>query len=83
MISGIREVASRGARVLTITTKEIAEKFSLPTDNIIAVDCNGEDEIFAPFAVTTCFQMLAYHVSALRGNDVDKTRNLAKSVTVE
>lgn len=83
MISGIREVSSRGARVLTITTKEIAEKFSLPTDNIITVDCNEEDEIFAPFAVTTCFQMLAYHVSALRGNDVDKPRNLAKSVTVE
>ena len=81
MISGIREVASRGAKVLTITTKEIAEKFALPTEKIITVD--SEDELFAPFAVTTCFQMLAYHVSALRGNDVDKPRNLAKSVTVE
>ncbi len=83
MISGIREVASRGARVLIITTKEIAEKFALPAEKIITVDCNFGDELFAPFAVTTCFQMLAYHVSALRGNDVDKPRNLAKSVTVE
>ena len=82
MISGMREVKSRGANVLTITTKEIADKFPLPTDKIITVDC-GDDELFAPFAVTACFQMLSYHVSALRGNDVDKPRNLAKSVTVE
>ncbi len=81
MISGIREVTSRGAKVLTITTKEIAEKFALPSEKIITVDC--KDELFAPFAVTTCFQMLSYHVAALRGNDVDKPRNLAKSVTVE
>ena len=81
MISGIREVASRGARVITITTKEIAEKFTIPSEKIVAVDC--KDEIFAPFAVTACFQMFAYYVSALRGNDVDKPRNLAKSVTVE
>ncbi len=81
MISGIREVKSRGARVLTITTKEIAEKFALPSEKIIAIDC--KDELFVPFAVTTCTQMLAYHIAAKRRNDVDKPRNLAKSVTVE
>ncbi len=81
MISGIREVGSRGAKVFTITTKEIAEKFTIPSEKIITVDC--EEALFAPFAVTTCFQIFAYHVAALRGNDVDKPRNLAKSVTVE
>ena len=81
MISGIREVKSRGAKVLAITTKEIAENYTIPSEEIITVGCT--DELFAPFAVTTCFQMFAYFVSALRGNDVDKPRNLAKSVTVE
>ena len=41
------------------------------------------DEILAPFPAATVMQLLAYHVSALKGLDVDKPRNLAKSVTVE
>ena len=81
VISGIREVKSRGANVLCITTKEIAEKYAIPADKIITVP--STDEIFAPFTLTTVFQLFAYHVASQRGCDVDKPRNLAKSVTVE
>lgn len=81
MISGIREVKARGAKVLTITTKEIAEKYSIPTDKTVIIP--EIDEFFAPFLATTVIQMLAYYVAAERGCDVDKPRNLAKSVTVE
>ena len=81
VISGIREVKSRGANVLAVTTKEIAEKYAIPADKIITV-AEGE-EFFAPFTATTVVQLFAYHVAAGRGCDVDKPRNLAKSVTVE
>lgn len=81
VISGIREVKSRGASVLVIATKEIAEKYAIPASMIITV--TEKDEFFAPFSVATAMQMFAYHVAAQRGCDVDKPRNLAKSVTVE
>ncbi len=81
MISGIREVKSRGANVLCITTREIADKYSIPADKIITV--SETEELFAPFTMATAVQLFAYHVAAGRGCDVDKPRNLAKSVTVE
>ena len=80
-ISGIREVKSRGANVLVVTTKEIAKKYAIPADRIITVA--ETDEFFAPFAAATVVQLFAYHVASQRGCDVDKPRNLAKSVTVE
>lgn len=80
-ISGIREVISRGARVLSVCSKELADKFQIPySDQIVVPDI---DELLAPFPTITVFQLFAYHVSALKGYDVDKPRNLAKSVTVE
>lgn len=81
VISGIREVKSRGANVLAVTTKAIAEKYTIPADKIISVP--DIDELFAMFPVATVIQLFAYHVAAQRGCDVDKPRNLAKSVTVE
>ncbi len=80
-ISGIREVKSRGAWVLSVTTKEIADRFPIPCDAQIVLP--EIDELLAPFPAVTVLQLLAYHVSALKGLDVDKPRNLAKSVTVE
>ena len=41
------------------------------------------DELLTPFVAATALQLFAYHAAALRGLDVDKPRNLAKSVTVE
>lgn len=80
-ISGIREVRSRGAWVLSVTTKKIADRFRIPCDGQIVL--TETEELLAPFPAVTVLQLLAYHVSALKGLDVDKPRNLAKSVTVE
>lgn len=80
-ISGIREVRSRGAHVLCICTPELAQKYDIPCDELITLP--QIDEQLYPFPATTVLQLLAYHVSALKGLDVDKPRNLAKSVTVE
>ena len=44
---------------------------------------NTEDEVFELFPAVTVLQLFAYHASAQKGLDVDKPRNLAKSVTVE
>lgn len=85
-ISGIREVKSRGARVLSVCTEEIAEKYSIPCDDMIVIpDTNKDDvdDILEPFVCATALQLLAYYVSDAKGLDVDKPRNLAKSVTVE
>ncbi len=81
MISAIREVKSRGARVLCICTGQIAKNNSIPADDIIVIP--ETDEFFAPFPAATVLQLFAYHVADLKGLDVDKPRNLAKSVTVE
>ena len=81
MISGVREVKARGATILAIATKEIAEKYSIPADNVVVLD--DVDAEFAAFPLATVSQLFAYHVAAQRGCDVDKPRNLAKSVTVE
>ena len=80
-ISGIREVRSRGAHTLAVVTKNIAEKFSIPCDDMIIIP--QTEEMFELFPAITVMQTFAYHASALRGLDVDKPRNLAKSVTVE
>lgn len=73
--SNIREVQSRGARVITIATHGISDNidFALPT---------LKDDFNIIHAVVA-MQLLAYYVSADKGLDVDKPRNLAKVVTVE
>ena len=81
MLSGIREVASRGARLLTVTTKAVTERIELPADMQVVLP--EIDELLAPFPAICVMQLLAYYVSAQKGLDVDKPRNLAKSVTVE
>ncbi|MGN0524785.1 glutamine--fructose-6-phosphate transaminase (isomerizing) [Eubacterium sp.] len=73
--SNIREVQSRGAKVITIATHGISDNidFALPTLK--------DDFNIIPAVVA--MQLLAYYVSADKGLDVDKPRNLAKVVTVE
>ena len=80
-ISGIREVKSRGAYVISVCSKELAGQYDIPCDEQIVIP--QIDELLLPFPAVTILQLLAYHVSALKGLDVDKPRNLAKSVTVE
>ncbi len=81
MIGNIREVKARGAVVLAITCEKNAEDVSKISDSIITIP--NLDPILAPIVAVTCMQLFAYYVALKKGNDVDKPRNLAKSVTVE
>ena len=80
-VSAIREVRSRGARVLCITICEISKNCDIPCDDLLVLD--AVSGIPAAFCAATAMQLFAYHAASLRGLDVDKPRNLAKSVTVE
>lgn len=80
MISNIKEVVSRGAKVL-LFAKEGMNIDKDAYDKIIYLP-NIED-MFMPIASIIALQLLAYHTAVVRGCDVDKPRNLAKSVTVE
>ncbi len=80
-LSGMREVHSRGAYLIAITTPELARKYQFPCDELLILP--DTEELLAPFPAVVALQLLAYHVSALKELDVDKPRNLAKSVTVE
>ena len=80
--SGIREVLSRGAEVIVFCSEEAAEECSL-ADSIEKIVLPKSNQLLYPFLVATAVQLLAYHTSAQKGLDVDKPRNLAKSVTVE
>lgn len=79
-VSNIKEVKARGAYIITVgfendeSLKEVSDSFiSLPL-------C---DDLFSGFLSIIPLQLLAYYTSSLKGIDVDKPRNLAKSVTVE
>jgi glucosamine--fructose-6-phosphate aminotransferase (isomerizing) len=54
-----------------------------PDDGVHVVRMRDAPGILSPIVSTVPLQLLAYHAALLRGNDVDKPRNLAKSVTVE
>ena len=80
MISNIREVGSRNAIVIGVIDKE-NEHVKDYLDYSILVPSTSKD--FTPIINQIPLQLLAYHCAILRGCDVDKPRNLAKSVTVE
>lgn len=77
-ISNIKEVHTRGAYSLFITSLNLTGDFY---DDII--NFPHIDEIIDPILVVASLQLLAYNVALLKGEDIDKPRNLAKSVTVE
>ena len=81
MVSNIREVKARGAVVMAITPEKHAPEVSKVADAVIAIP--DIDPLIAPIAAVIPLQLFAYYVSVMKGNDVDKPRNLAKSVTVE
>lgn len=80
MISGIREVKSRGAFVVAIVSEAVAKNYTIPADEIISIPSKT---VNAPLPAMTALQLIAYKTSARKGLDVDCPRNLAKSVTVE
>jgi glucosamine--fructose-6-phosphate aminotransferase (isomerizing) len=80
-ISNMQEVIARGAKVLLITNKSTDEVVSENIWETIEVESTNEDLL--PFLLTIPLQKLAYYSALKKGFDIDKPRNLAKSVTVE
>ena len=80
MISNIKEVKARGAFVIVVT-KEGHSEMAKVADDIIYIP--EAEDLLMPVLSVIPTQLIAYYVSIARGNDVDKPRNLAKSVTVE
>ena len=80
-ISNMQEVIARGAKVLLITNKSKDEVYSENIWEKIEVENTSEDLL--PFLMTIPLQKLAYYSALKKGHDIDKPRNLAKSVTVE
>ncbi|MBD1170954.1 glutamine--fructose-6-phosphate transaminase (isomerizing) [Pelagibacterales bacterium SAG-MED02] len=80
-ISNMQEVIARGAKVLLITNKSKDEIVSENIWETIEVENTNDDLI--PFLLTIPLQKLAYYSALKKGYDIDKPRNLAKSVTVE
>ena len=80
-ISNMQEVIARGAKVLLITNKSTDEIASENIWETIEVESTNDDLL--PFLLTIPLQKLAYYSALKKGFDIDKPRNLAKSVTVE
>jgi len=80
IMGNIAEVRARGGKTIVVAT-EGDENIKQYADHLIAVPDTAEP--LQPMVTVVPLQLLAYHAAVLRGHDVDKPRNLAKSVTVE
>lgn len=79
MVSNIQELSARGAEIFTIGfANESLSKYSTQF-----IELPASSDLIAPIFSVIPLQIIAYYASVLKGNDVDKPRNLAKSVTVE
>ena len=79
-LSNVKETKSRGAKVLLFTTKDAVVPDGV-ADYVVRLD--DYDDLLMPLQLIVPLQLFAYYMAVLRGCDVDKPRNLAKSVTVE
>ncbi|MFI3313642.1 MAG: glutamine--fructose-6-phosphate transaminase (isomerizing) [Eubacteriales bacterium] len=80
-MSNVREVKARGGDVLGVTTASMKTEIEKYVDNAIILP--DGDPLFQPSLSIIPLQLFSYYVALLKGCDVDKPRNLAKSVTVE
>jgi glucosamine--fructose-6-phosphate aminotransferase (isomerizing) len=80
ILGNIEEVRARGGKIIVVAT-EGDEEIRRHADHLITIP--DAPELFQPMLTVVPLQLLAYHAAVLRGHDVDKPRNLAKSVTVE
>ncbi|MDA1008749.1 MAG: glutamine--fructose-6-phosphate transaminase (isomerizing) [Planctomycetota bacterium] len=80
VLSNIEEVRSRGGHVIAVATEGDDHVASLAKETFFVPDL---PEPLQPLVTVVPLQLLAYHAAVMRGKDVDKPRNLAKSVTVE
>ncbi|HIC11152.1 MAG TPA: glutamine--fructose-6-phosphate transaminase (isomerizing) [Candidatus Pelagibacter sp.] len=79
-ISNMQEVIARGGKVILISN----ETNHIISENVrFTLEVPKTDDCLTPFLMTVPLQLLAYHVASLKNYDIDKPRNLAKSVTVE
>jgi len=79
-ISNMQEVIARGAKVILISNKNN----SIISENVrFTLEIPETEDVLMPFLMTIPLQLLAYHVASLKNFNIDKPRNLAKSVTVE
>ena len=74
-ISNICEVKSRGAMIIVVSNEEVEGDYLIKVPRV--------SEFLQPILVVPCLQLIAYEVAKIRGCDIDKPKNLAKSVTVE
>ena len=80
MLSNIKEVEARSGRIIAVATEGDTELSKLSDDVIYVPEVRDE---FSPMVNVAALQLLAYYAARARGTDIDKPRNLAKSVTVE
>ena len=80
-MSNVKEVRARGAEVLAVTTYKHADEIKKTVANVITVP--ETHPMLQPSLTIIPLQTFAYHIALMRDCDVDKPRNLAKSVTVE
>jgi glucosamine--fructose-6-phosphate aminotransferase (isomerizing) len=80
VVSNVQEVRARGARVIAVVTEGEGRLDDLADD---VLEVPAVPDLLAPVVVAPPLQLLAYHAALARGCDVDRPRNLAKSVTVE
>ena len=80
VMSNLEEIKARGGPVIAVGSEGDGEVAALADDVILVPDV---PEYLQPLVAPIPLQLLAYHIAVLRGCDVDKPRNLAKSVTVE
>ncbi len=80
VMSNIEEVRSRGGHVIAVATEGDTHIQKVAEEVLYIPEC---EEYLSPLLAVVPLQLMAYHAAVLRGHDVDKPRNLAKSVTVE
>ena len=80
-VSNALEVRARGARVLTLTTESVKSTVEHASDDVMVIP--DTHEVLLPSLAVLPLQLFAYYMALYRGCDIDKPRNLAKSVTVE
>jgi glucosamine--fructose-6-phosphate aminotransferase (isomerizing) len=80
IMGNIAEVRARGGKTIVVATEGNSDVEG-HADHLITIP--DAPEILQPMLTVVPLQLLAYHAAVLRGHDVDKPRNLAKSVTVE
>jgi glucosamine--fructose-6-phosphate aminotransferase (isomerizing) len=79
IMSNVEQVVSRGAKVLLITNIDDTKE----SDKLATIQIQNSNELFSPSLSVIMLQLLSYYIAANKGLDIDKPRNLAKSVTVE